>query len=154
MFIGEREVKDFTASEGGDIVHIVFTNGEKTEMSGTLFHEIQTEEAVPGVTTMQLVGSYFATEWLKDLALNHVQLGTISTILSAFENIIENKKVKAFGHVFGRKHFMNVGIDQMMVEADTAEQEEEIERVEAEQKEAAAKETEAKPEEEVKSNEV
>lgn len=141
-FIGEREIKEFRAEQNGDWIIVDFVNGEQLELSGTLFFKIQTEQAVPGVTTTQLVASYFATELLKDLAMNRIQLGLLSHIMNAIENITEVKKERAFSHQFGQKYILQVGFDQMLAEADAAEQEDEAmrenERLAAEQAAASA----------------
>lgn len=122
-FIGEREIKGFETTDGGEFVSVEFVNGEKVDMSGTVFFKIQTEEALPGVTTTQLVASHFATELLKDLAINRIQLGMLSHIMNAIENIVDVKKERAFTRSFGKKYLLEVGIDQMLAEADAAEEE-------------------------------
>lgn len=141
-FIGEREIKEFRAEQNGDWIIVDFVNGEKLEISGTLFFKIQTEQPVPNVTTTQLVASYFATELLKGLAMNRIQLGMLSHIMNAIENITEVKKERAFTRQFGHKYILQVGFDQMLSEADAAEQEDEAmkenERLAAEQAAKAA----------------
>ena len=141
-FIGEREIKEFRAEQNGDWIIVEFVNGDKLELSGTLFFKIQTEKPVPNVTTTQLVASYFATELLKDLAMNKIQLGMLSHIMNAIENITEVKKERAFTRQFGHKYILQVGFDQMLSEADAAEQEDEAmkenERLAAEQAAASA----------------
>ena len=74
------------------------------------------------MTTSQLVGSYFATNLLKDLALNGIQLSMLSHVMTALENLVENKKDRAVGHMFGKKYFLQVGIDQILTAADEAEE--------------------------------
>lgn len=138
MFIGEREVKSFEAVEGGDWIKVLFTNDERIELSGTLFFKIQTEVPLPGITTSQLVGSYFATELLRSLAINRIQLGMLSHVNAAIENLIENKREKAFAHPFGKKYPLQVTFDQLLAMADQAEQQEEAEKENKKLAEAAA----------------
>lgn len=133
-FIGEREIKSFSANENGDWIKVEFENGEHAEMSGTLFFNVQTDKPLPGATTSQLVASYFATNLLKELAVNRIELGMLSHVQAAINNLIEVKKEKAFAHPFGKKYFLQVTFDQMLATAQEAEDEEEAER-------AAAKET-------------
>lgn len=122
-FIGEREIASFSASEDGNWITAKFTNGEQAEMSGTLFFEIQTDEPVPGVTTSQLVASYFATNLIKELAINRLELGMLSHVQMAIDNIVEVKKERAFAHPFGKRHFLQVTMDQLLATADEAEEE-------------------------------
>lgn len=124
-YIGEREIASFEAKEEGNWIVVTFTNGETAEMSGTIFFKVQTEAPVEGTTTSDLVASYFATELLGELATNRIQLGMLSYIMNAIENITNVKKERAFTHAFGKKHLLQVGFDQMLMAADEAEQQEE-----------------------------
>lgn len=126
-FIGEREIKTFTAEQNGDWIIVDFTNGERVEMSGTLFFYVKTESPIEGTTTTQLVASYFATELLKQLAINRIQLGMLSHVMNAIENLTDAKKERAFTHAFGKKYLLEVGFDQMLAEADASEEQEKAE---------------------------
>jgi len=98
-YIGNREIKSFTAVGDGSFVEVEYADGFKSKMSGTLFFHLQKDVAIDGNVTDH-INHYFATKFLAELATHELDYYFVQNVATAMGVLAHNLREAAIKKAF------------------------------------------------------